>query len=211
MKKPWWTDKLTELWNVNCDAEREWSKVVGVEKIRLKANMRAAQKVFDKQVNNAKRAYWQKNQEELMQLNSPDPKEFWKRIGKIDMAVERRTNIPWEVVNEEGLIVTYEREVLDKWKNDYFGLLNFNHHTDALDDPINVTTSIPAGIKNPITLEEISKALRHAKLGKAVGTDDIPTEALQNETAKHFLYVLFYNCYEHSIIPTTWLRNPETL
>ncbi len=106
-----------------------------------------------------------------MQLNSSDTREFWKRIGKICM--------------------TDEREVLDKWKNDYSGLLNFNHHTGALDDPINVTTSIPAGIKNLITLEEVSKALHHAKLGKAVGTDDIPTKVLQNETAKHFLYVLF--------------------
>ncbi len=54
---------------------------MGVEKIRLKANMMAAQKVFDKQVNNAKR-FWRKNQEELMQLNSSDPREFWKRILK---------------------------------------------------------------------------------------------------------------------------------
>ncbi len=148
-------------------------------------------------------------QEELMQLNSSDPREFWKRIGKIGVAAERRTNIPWEVVNEEGLIVTDEREVLDKWRNDYSGLLNFNHHTGALDDdPINVTTSIPAGIENPITLEEVSKALHHPKLGKVVGTDYIPTEVLQNETAKHFLYVLFHNYYEHSIISTmlTWLR-----
>ncbi len=86
MKKPWWTDKLIELWNVSCDAEREWCKAVGVEKIRHKANMRAAQNVF---VNNAKRAYSQKNQEELMQLNSADPREFWKRIGKIGVAAER--------------------------------------------------------------------------------------------------------------------------
>ncbi len=48
---------LTEVWNVSCDAEKEWSKAVWVGKIRLKANMRATQKVFDKQVNNAKRAY----------------------------------------------------------------------------------------------------------------------------------------------------------
>ncbi len=43
-------------------------------------------------------------------------------------------------------------------------------------------------------------------MGKAVGTDDIPTEELQNETAKHFLCVPFYSCYEHSITPTTFLR-----
>ncbi len=47
-----------------------------------------------------------------------------------------------------------------------------------------------------------------AKIDKAVGTDDIPAEALQNVTAKHFLYSYYYlyNSYEHSIIPTTWLR-----
>ncbi len=50
VKKPWWTDMLTEVWNVSCDAEREWSKAVRVEKIRLKANMRATQNVFDKHV-----------------------------------------------------------------------------------------------------------------------------------------------------------------
>ncbi len=48
VKKLWWTDKLTELWNISCDAESKWSKAVGIEHIRLKANMRAAHNVFDK-------------------------------------------------------------------------------------------------------------------------------------------------------------------
>ncbi len=33
VKKSWQTDELTTLWNVSYDAERGWSKAVGVERL----------------------------------------------------------------------------------------------------------------------------------------------------------------------------------
>ncbi len=38
-------------------------------------------------------------------------------------------------------------------------------------------------MENPISLEEIKKAILRAKLGKATGCDDLRTEVLTNDTA----------------------------
>ncbi len=60
---------------------------------------------------------------------------------------------------------------------------------------------IDTGIENPISLEEIKKAILRAKLGKATGCDDLPMEVLTNDTASLFMFKLFHACYESGVIP----------
>ncbi len=54
-----------------------------------------------KTVQSAKRTYWRENQEYLLNLNTTNPQEFWKRIGQIRVATERRKTIPMEVVKDD--------------------------------------------------------------------------------------------------------------
>ena len=59
--KPWWSDKLTELWNLRCEAE---------SRIRLIENGRQlflhCQRNVDREVRAAKRQYWYQQQQELL-------------------------------------------------------------------------------------------------------------------------------------------------
>ena len=41
IRKPWWSEELSTCWNELCVAEKKWSNAVGVEKFRLKADMKA--------------------------------------------------------------------------------------------------------------------------------------------------------------------------
>ncbi len=63
VKKSWWSDNLNKLWNELCVAEKCWHKSPLYKKTRLKALIREAQSVFDKNVQSAKRTYWRENQE----------------------------------------------------------------------------------------------------------------------------------------------------
>ena len=212
MKKPWWSEVLSEKWNVLCEAERKWKRASGVRKVALKADMRSSEKAFDKEVQGAKRRYWRRNQEELMQLNSTDPREFWKRIGKIGVAADRKPNIPWEI-EEDGLVKRDRDSVLNKWKCDFSDLLNYDVPCGEPGQSINTdnhsnipTPLIDTGLDNPITMEEVRKCVIKAKMGKAVGCDELPAEVLDNETARQFLYSLFHTCYETGIVPSLWLK-----
>ena len=55
--------------------------------------------------------------------NTENPREFWTEIGKIGMANDRKSRIPFEVSDQDG-IKTDPDSVLGKWKSDYEHLYN---------------------------------------------------------------------------------------
>jgi hypothetical protein len=57
----------------------------------------------------------------LDKLNQADV-NFWKIIGHIGIANERKTKIPLEVVLADGTVVNDVNAVLDAWKNDFENL-----------------------------------------------------------------------------------------
>ena len=59
---------------------------------------------------------------DLEAANCNDPVAFWRHIA--DLGPKKKSAIPWEVyVGEDNSIVTDHNIVLDKWKNDFHGLL----------------------------------------------------------------------------------------
>ena len=58
-------------------------------------------KVFDKTAQKSKRHYWYSLQEEL-DNSCENPKEFWRKIGKIGVGNERQSGIPIEVKLDDG-------------------------------------------------------------------------------------------------------------
>ncbi len=65
-------------------------------------------------------------QQNLLQLQRDNPKEYWKFIGNLGIAKERSNRIPWEVITPEEVVITDPDLVLQQWKNDFQGLLNSN-------------------------------------------------------------------------------------
>ncbi len=65
-----------------------------------------------------------RNQEELMQLNPTNPREFYKKIG---ITTNRKSEVPWEVIDNDGVINSDRKSVLNRWKNYFPNLLNYEH------------------------------------------------------------------------------------
>ena len=58
-------------------------------------------KYLNRNVQKCKREYWYSSQEDLLNTTY-NPKEFWRKIGKIGVGNERQNSIPLEVKLNDG-------------------------------------------------------------------------------------------------------------
>ena len=215
VKKPWWNDELSKLWNDYVAAERKWRKCKYKEK-QCKATMKCKQRDFDRAVQKAKRKYWYDRQQDIVNMfDKSNSKDFWKHIGTLGVGKDRKVNIPFEIVKDDGTVTKNKDEVLSHWADHYRNLLNPDV---SVDSNVNVNEQhVPKSPNNvlasdelyqfmdcPITWGEISEAIRKAKLGKATGYDELPLEALRNDIVKYYLVALFNKCFDSGLIPSIW-------
>lgn len=202
-KKPWWNESLTLMWNNVCEAERVFLRCKGADRARLRQQYRQKQKQFDKEIRAAKRRHWNSIQQNLLDKQRHDPQHFWKEIGQLGVAQERKLGIPMEVVLPDGSVSTRQDAVLSHWKNGFRDLLNDSGDADEpVEDPV-PDLGAPE-LSTPITVEEVRLALTQAKRGKAPGVDSIPVEVLQNGPSLHFLHNLFATCFQRGLTPSQW-------
>ncbi|CAG2213512.1 unnamed protein product [Mytilus edulis] len=126
-------------------------------------------------------------------LNSSNPKVFWSEINKLGPE-KSITNID-SIIKEDGDI-SYDQEVIrERWKEEYSKLSLKIYNRKLESEYKNLTThdeiSIPDDMKGNISLEEIESAMKHAKLRKAVGIDNLPNEVLRNTSLLSVLQTLF--------------------
>ena len=96
---------MTKIWNSVCVAENQYLHCINEnDRYRLRQQTSAQYK----------RKYWCQQQEEFFKLNSSDQKQFWRKNGNIGIGNEIRSNIPCEVVLENGEITN---NLDSKWKD----------------------------------------------------------------------------------------------
>ena len=90
-----------------------------------------------------------------------NPKEFWRKIGKIGVGSDRRNTIPMEVTINDGSICNDKNVVLDKWKKDFSNtcILNKNYSNNNY---INSSSEIihDEYLDSEITTNEVYKAMQ---------------------------------------------------
>ncbi len=221
--KPWWNDELSALWQSLLKAENTYKAYNGerVIKRRLLEQFRCAQKVFDKKYRRSKREFQRKQQDEIEQLNTNDPKKFWEKVKSLGPNFNKA--IPMEILREDGTVCNDFNEVLEKWRHDYELLFDDStneHDFDA--DFLNLVrdenkqtehamishhvNDIHSVMRDPITEQEVSKTVKAAKSGKAAGVDGLPNEVYKNQSSIEMLLRLFNKCFLSGLIPTTWKK-----
>ena len=153
-------------------------------------------------------------QDEIVQSKN-NPREFWKKVNNLGVCSGRKpNNIPHEVLDENGDVITDIELVMTKWQNDFSHLYNqTNVQADdaAMADlgDVNEPIDLEDGgseINGDISREDVEIALKLAKKGKAVGNDEIPVEVLCNKISADFLCIFFQKCYRHGISPSEWAK-----
>ena len=162
-------------------------------------------KLFDRAYRKEKRQYLSGYQSKLSDLKTKDPKKFWQEISNLGPN-QKKDNIPQEVILNDGNITSNIKEILHKWETDYKKLFDveiaYNHTSDEFINRVKETlkrwdsdyrsmftnmnvdgssagNNINDNLNREITRDEVNKALKLLKNGKAVGIDNIPNEVLK--------------------------------
>ena len=201
--KPWWTDKLRDLWTSRCVAERNMGIVENGRQL-----FQQCQRDLDREIRAAKRQYWYQQQKDLLDLKQST--DFWKTMDRMGISQSQVHQIPCEVLNDDQSISVDHNIVLNRWKTDFEQLLNSSQSvTEITPEPMSGVYPVicdTTTLNADITVDEVRFALVSAKKGKALGEDGIPIEMLHNDRCLAYLVNLFNVCFMDGYIPDAWSR-----
>ena len=157
--------------------------------------------------------HWTDLQNEMVDKLNNDQQQFWRDIGKLGVAQSKNKQIPMEVVDQEGNANCSINVVLDKWKQDFSSLYNCSFIDNDSSDIHCSNMYAPAGLERSvaelnrnISIFEVKQALTNANRGKACGTDEIPSDVLNNDISIAFIHVLMNVCFTSGSVPAEWSK-----
>ena len=108
----------------------------------------------------------------------------------------------------DGSACSITKKTLDRWREYYSGMLNHVAATPCtdLDDEASTTTAATDIPSYAPTLDEVIKAIRRLKNGRAAGLDDITPELLKCAEASisEGLHQLFLKVWSSGRVPSEW-------
>ncbi|KAK3537128.1 hypothetical protein QTP70_002141 [Hemibagrus guttatus] len=109
------------------------------------------------------------------------------------------------IKDRDGRVLTSEESVQRRWKEYFEELMNEENEREKRVEGVN---SVEQKV-DKIRKDEVRKALKRMKSGKAVGPDDIPVEVWKylGEAAVEFLASLFNRVLENERMPEEWRRS----
>ncbi|KAK3569629.1 hypothetical protein QTP86_002583 [Hemibagrus guttatus] len=109
------------------------------------------------------------------------------------------------IKDRDGRMLTSEESVQRRWKEYFEELMNEENEREKRVEGVN---SVEQKV-DKIRKDEVRKALKRMKSGKAVGPDDIPVEVWKclGEAAVEFLANLFNRVLESERMPEEWRRS----
>ncbi|KAK3536559.1 hypothetical protein QTP86_013749 [Hemibagrus guttatus] len=109
------------------------------------------------------------------------------------------------IKDRDGRVLTNEESVKRRWKEYFEELMNEENEREKRVEGVN---SVEQKV-DKIRKDEVRKALKRMKSGKAVGPDDIPVEVWKclGEAAVEFLTSLFNRVLESERMPEEWRRS----
>ncbi|KAK3547746.1 hypothetical protein QTP86_028818, partial [Hemibagrus guttatus] len=109
------------------------------------------------------------------------------------------------IKDRDGRVLTSEESVQRRWKEYFEELMNEENEREKRVEEVN---SVEQKV-DKIRKDEVRKALKRMKSGKAVGPDDIPVEVWKclGEAAVEFLTSLFNRVLESERMPEEWRRS----
>ncbi len=216
--KEWWDKEVESAWKNMRNAEREHLKIPNHDK-RHKALYKTfvqKQHTFDK-MSRAKKRRTQRNKvNDIEKANVSDPKAFWNYIK--NLTPRNKKEIPWEILDNNGNVITDKGQVIKHWSNEFNKLLTPPPPTPQMQQKIqNIASSNrqreqdpnfdqESTYNRPFDLKEVERLVKSAKSNKAPGYDTVVYDVLKNDTAIKTLVALFNHCFTTGCIPELWKK-----
>ncbi|KAK3532647.1 hypothetical protein QTP86_027463, partial [Hemibagrus guttatus] len=202
---------LPDDWETTAEEIRETGrKVLGVSSGRRKEdketwwwNEEVQDSVQRKRL--AKKKWDMDRTEENRQLDTREgEKDLYRLAGQRDRDGKDVQQVR-VIKDRDGRVLTSEESVQRRWKEYFEELMNEENEREKRVDVVN---SVEQKV-DKIRKDEVRKALKRMKSGKAVGPDDIPVEVWKclGEAAVEFLTSLFNRVLESERMPEEWRRS----
>ena len=214
--KPYWDNRLTELWKDMCIKEKEFLKTMSGsrEKSLRRCGFLNARSKFDKYLRSSQREYRKTQIDEIEKVCTNDPRKFWEHIKTL--GPRKKAALP-EMVRINNGLSNDPSVVLGEWRNTFENLYNptLNHYDKdfyetAMTYIDQYETNAPvennAIINGNITFGETVKIITKLKSKKAVGVDYIPNEIIKQPGLHYALFKLFVSIFDKGIVPSIWLK-----
>ncbi|KAK3566535.1 hypothetical protein QTP86_034040, partial [Hemibagrus guttatus] len=197
----WWNEEVQDSIQRKKLAKKKWD-MDRTEENRQEYN--ELQRRMKREVSKAK----QKAYDEL--YTRLDTREGQKDLYKLARQRDRDGKDVQQVrviKDRDGRVLTSEESVQRRWKEYFEELMNEENKREKRVEGVN---SVEQKV-DKIRKDEVRKALKRMKSGKAVGPDDIPVEVWKclGEAAVEFLTSLFNRVLESERMPEEWRRNLE--
>uniref|UniRef100_A0A3B3ILM2 Endonuclease/exonuclease/phosphatase domain-containing protein n=1 Tax=Oryzias latipes TaxID=8090 RepID=A0A3B3ILM2_ORYLA len=198
----WWNEEVQECVQRKRLAKKKWD-VERTEEGRQE--YKEAQRRVKREVAKAK----QKAYDEL--YDRLDTKEGEKDLYRLARQRDRDGKDVQQVrviKDRDGKVLTTQESVQKRWKEYFEELMNVENDRERREEDVVVVEQEVAEIGK----DEVRKALKRMKSGKAVGPDDVPVEVWKclGETAVEFLTRLFNRILESEKMPEEWRRSVLT-
>ena len=217
-QQSFWNETLDNMWKnmrkheYNCKKNKN-----GPHKHLHWYYFKNSQFIFDKEFRKVQRKHKREKMAIIETLNVKNPHEFWQYFKKLGPV--KHKDIPLEVIDTQGNLVTNLNLVFEKWKNDFQELYNFRTDVKFNDKFLEIATHYikckEEQMSDPLfeddeTLScniqtcEIKAAISKTKCGKAAGIDNIPYEIFKHGDVYLVLLKLVQICFDLSLVPNKW-------
>ncbi|KAK3507716.1 hypothetical protein QTP70_034822 [Hemibagrus guttatus] len=195
----WWNEKVQDSIQRKRLAKKKWD-MDRTEENRQK--YKELQRRVKREVSKAK----QKAYDEL--YTRLDTREGEKDLYRLARQRDRDGKDVQQVrfiKDRDGRVLTSEESVQRRWKEYFEELMNEENEREKRVEGVN---SVEQKV-DKIRKDEVRKALKRMKSGKAVGPDDLPVEVWKclGEAAVEFLASLFNRVLESERMPEEWRRS----
>ncbi|KAK3517672.1 hypothetical protein QTP70_015319 [Hemibagrus guttatus] len=195
----WWNEEVQDSIQRKRLAKKKW------DMDRTEEN-RQEYKVLQRRVKREVSKAKQKAYEEL--YTRLDTREGEKDLYRLARQGDRDGKDVQQVrviKDRDGRVLTSEESVQRRWKEYFEELMNEENEREKRVEGVN---SVEQKV-DKIRKDEVRKALKRMKSGKAVGPDDIPVEVWKclGEAAVEFLTSLFNRVLESERMPEEWRRS----
>ncbi|KAK3521503.1 hypothetical protein QTP70_007968 [Hemibagrus guttatus] len=195
----WWNEEVQDSIQRKRLAKKKWDKDRTEEN---RQEYKELQRRVKREVSKAK----QKAYDEL--YTRLDTREGEKDLYRLARQRDRDGKDVQQVrviKDRDGRVLTSEESVQRRWKEYFEELMNEENEREIRVEGVN---SVEQKV-DKIRKDEVRKALKRMKSGKAVGPDDIPVEVWKclGEAAVEFLANLFNRVLESERVPEEWRRS----
>ncbi|KAK3517159.1 hypothetical protein QTP86_003882 [Hemibagrus guttatus] len=195
----WWNEKVQDSIQRKRLAKKKWDMDRTEEN---RQEYKELQRRVKREVSKAK----QKAYDEL--YTRLDTREGEKDLYRLARQRDRDGKDVQQVrviKDRDGRVLTSEESVQRRWKEYFEELMNEENEREKRVEGVN---SVEQKV-DKIRKDEVRKALKRMKSGKAVGPDDIPVEVWKclGEAAVEFLATLFNRVLESERMPEEWRRS----